>query len=597
PLLYARLRVVVAAPADFALAPYRHEARTTLAATAALVLLTLAAAAAIQWQMTRLARARSDSHRDKATLDRALGAMADGFLLCDAEDRIVAWNERYLEMFPWLRPAVAAGVPFERLVEIAAQALYPVDPLGRQRGAYAEQRLRQHRSGYATREQELSGGIVIHSIERRTPDGGIVGVFRDITRSERELAAAKEAAEAANAAKSQFLATMSHEMRTPLNGVLGMNALLRRTPLNEAQREYAATIESCGQALLVLIDDILDLSKIEAGRMELESLAFDPLRLVQDSVAALRARSLEKGLTLELQAPAAAPSLLAGDVNRLRQVIFNLLGNAIKFTEQGCVTVALAFGAGADGRTEFRLEVVDTGIGIAPEVLPRLFERFSQADGSTARRFGGSGLGLAISRKLVELMGGTISVASELGVGSRFGLRVPLDVVDAAQRPPDAAAPWAPTADAATPLRILVAEDNEVNQLVIAAMLDHLGHEHVVVGDGVRALERARDEDWDCILMDAQMPQMDGEMAARAIRDLPGARGRVAIIALTANVMAQNLRAYDAAGMDDCVAKPVSHATLAAALARCCPRDAQDARGGADAVPARRAGGEHRSSR
>ena len=293
PLLYRSLRISAGIPRETALADWRQDRNVIMLVTAIFVAMILAAGGATHWQIGRLARARLEIAKAKDNMDRALASMADGFLLCDAEDRVVAWNARYLEMFPWLRAVIGAGVHFGTLIEAGAQAI-TVDPA--ERSAWRETRWAHHRSGHGTFELELQDGSVIHVIERRTPDGGMVSVMRDITLAERELTRAKAAAEASNRAKSHFLAAMSHEIRTPLNGVLGMNSLLLKTELTEEQRSYARTIRSSGKALLALINDILDLSRVEAERLELVIAEFDPRRLVEDVAASIAPRAHDKGL-------------------------------------------------------------------------------------------------------------------------------------------------------------------------------------------------------------------------------------------------------------------------------------------------------------
>ncbi|MBL8328722.1 MAG: response regulator [Rubrivivax sp.] len=567
PLLYARLHVAASAPMEQIVVDWRKDASAIAAVAMAFVSLVLVAAGVIHWQFGRQMRASAEASRSKDTLDRALGAMADGFLLCDAEDRIVAWNERYAQMHPWLRPVLRAGAPFTDLLLPASRHVLPPETPEEQMQAWRDQRLQRHRSGTVDYEQELNNGAVLHIIERSTPDGGIVSVYRDITQAERELRRAKSQAEAANEAKSRFLAAMSHEIRTPLNGVLGMNSLLLRTTLTQEQQAYSRTIEASGRTLLALINDILDVSRIEAGRMELESVDFDVRQLIEEVMAAMRPKAIEKGLALEVHWPSAPIPALCGDPNRLRQVLFNLLGNALKFTPAGRVDLTVELGELSRTHCGLGLRVSDTGIGIAPDVLPRLFDRFVQADGSTARTYGGSGLGLAICREIVHLMRGTLQVDSAPGQGSSFSVALPM-ALGQQPVPLDDAAPT----EAVEPMHVLVAEDNEVNQLVVAAMLRNLGHSCELVADGGQALARARDGGFDCVLMDIQMPGMDGTTATRLIRALDEPVSRVPIIALTANAMLDERQAYLEAGMDDHVAKPIAPERLAAALRRAATR-------------------------
>ena len=567
PSLYRSVRISAAIPISTALADWRQDRTAVLSAAAAFIAMLVAAGWATHWQLERLARTRLEIAKAKDIMDRALASMADGFLLCDAQDRVVAWNARYLEMFPWLRPVIGVGVSFESIVDITAQVVVGDASDPEQRQAWREMRLAQHRSGAGMFEQELADGIVIHVIERRTPDGGVVGVMRDITLAERELTRAKAAAEASNEAKSQFLAAMSHEIRTPLNGVLGMNSLLLKTELTEEQRSYARTIRTSGKALLTLINDILDLSRVEAGRLELVIAEFDPRRVVEEVAASVATRAHEKGLRFNLQFQGGLPAVLQGDEGRLRQVLFNLIGNAVKFTERGSVGVDVAYGALEDGRVQLKVSIRDTGIGIAPYALATLFERFIQADSGIARRYGGSGLGLAISRGLIDLMGGRIDVETELGRGSTFRVTVALQRghslrIAAADTHMDAAG------DMATGLRILVAEDNHVNQLVISAMLAHLGHGCDIACDGLEVLAKLTTSTYDLVLMDIQMPNLDGMATTRRIRALDSRVAQIPIIALTANAMVEDRNAYLEAGMDDHVSKPVEAKEIAGAISR-----------------------------
>jgi signal transduction histidine kinase/ActR/RegA family two-component response regulator len=565
--LYRSVRISAAIPEETALLAWKQYRMQVWSVAAGFGTMLLFAGCAAHWQIRRIARARVDIARAKAILDRALASMADGFLLCDAQDRVIAWNSRYLEMFPWLIPVLEVGVSFESIVDIAAGALIADPGEVEQRIAWRTTRLAHHRSGDGMFELEIRDGSVIHVIERRTGDGGTVSVMRDITLAERELTRAKVAAEASNLAKSQFLAAMSHEIRTPLNGVLGMNSLLLKTDLTEEQRTYARTIRSSGKALLTLINDILDLSRVEAGRMELLIAEFDPHRLVEDVTTSIAARAHEKGLRFDVQYQRGLPAVLLGDEGRLRQVFFNLIGNAVKFTQHGSVFVQLNHRPIDADHLELHIAVTDTGIGISASTLPTLFECFRQADSGIARRYGGSGLGLAISKRLVDLMGGRIDVDTEVGRGSTFHVRMALERGHS-PRLISSYSHFDAAGDMVQGLHILVAEDNEVNQLVVSAMLAHMGHTCDVVADGFQAVAKVATGVYDIVLMDIQMPTLDGLAATRRIRGLGTHAARIPIVALTANAMTEDRDAHIEAGMDDHVPKPIEAKELARAITR-----------------------------
>ncbi|HYC01846.1 MAG TPA: ATP-binding protein [Azospirillaceae bacterium] len=374
----------------------------------------------------------------------------------------------------------------------------------------------------------------------------------------RELAEAKEAAEAAARAKSAFLASMSHEVRTPLNGIIGFNDLLLQAPLPPEQRAWAEVVRDAGRALLTVVNDVLDFSRAEAGMMSFAAEPVELRGLLQGSARIVAAAAAEKGLELAVELAPDLPAWVTGDGHRLRQVLLNLLNNAVKFTDQGGVVLAASATGGG-----VRLEVRDTGIGIPADKQDRLFQRFSQVDDSTARRHGGSGLGLAICKAIVEQMGGRIGVESRAGEGSIFWAELPL----AAAEPP--AQPARGRQERLErPLRILVAEDLAYNRLLVSTYLRRAGHEVETAVDGAEALASVRTEAFDLVLMDMQMPVMDGLEAARAIRALPGAAGRVPILALTANIMVEEIAACRDAGMDGHVAKPVERDRLLAEIAR-----------------------------
>jgi two-component system, sensor histidine kinase and response regulator len=384
--------------------------------------------------------------------------------------------------------------------------------------------------------------------------------------NQRQIEAARRKAEEATAAKSGFLAAMSHEIRTPMNGVLGMMTLLDQTRLDPVQGEYLDTARRSGEALLAIIDDILDLSKLEAGRMNVDAVPFAPRRAIDDVTALLRPLASDKGLDLTAIVADDVPEVLTGDGRRVRQILLNLVGNAVKFTGQGFVRIEATVDVDDDGGRWLRLAVRDSGIGIDDEALSRLFTEFTQADTSTTRRFGGTGLGLAISRRLATLMGGNVLVASAPGVGSTFTLVLPA-VVAAAQEAPDAAA-LAPRVTAILPRRpvVLLVEDNPVNQLVATRMLQLEGCDVDLAANGAEALERALARAYDLVLMDCHMPVMDGFEATRRLHNQLEASTRPPIVALTASVLDEDRELCRQAGMDAALAKPLQRAALAAAL-------------------------------
>jgi signal transduction histidine kinase/CheY-like chemotaxis protein len=493
-------------------------------------------------------------------LESALDHLNQGLVMVDATGHVLIFNQRAAEYsgvqpreFPWPAPARDVfraqwqkgefGVDGQPLPEEVRHLFLTGS------GVMPESYVRRR-----------PNGTVLEVRTEPLPNGGYVQTYSDIT----ALIQAKEEAEAAARAKSDFLAAMSHEIRTPLNGVLGLAALLSKSLLTGEQRNWVRIILQSGDTLVSLINDILDFSKLEAGKVEFDPVASDLPMLVQATLDVIEPQVRAKSLSLHVKIAADVPQWVYLDGKRLRQVLFNLLGNAVKFTDHGNVTFSLVT-AGHNDPRRLRFEIRDTGIGIAADSLRRLFRIFSQVDASINRRFGGTGLGLAICKKIVEGMGGTIGVESLEGVGSCFWFEIDARPCDAQCTREESAATMP------TSRRVLLVEDMPVNQIVARGMLASLGHSVSVANDGDEALEMLKDATYDLILMDMQMPRMNGLDATRAIRALGGAAAQIAIIAMTANAFHSDRALCLAAGMNDFVAKPIELAELAAAIRRVLP--------------------------
>lgn len=478
----------------------------------------------------------------------------------NAPDGVFVVNDRgqYLDANP--AACAITGYTREELLQRSVADLFA--PAHREEGGAKFRVLLEQGSfgGEVTLVHRNGSPLVIELAAVLLSEGRYIGFAKDITdrkRAEVELLQAKEAAEAANEAKSRFLATMSHEIRTPLNGVVGLTDLLLDSELTADQRECLQGVALSADSLLAVINDILDFAKIEAGKLELSPVYFHPTSLLEETLGTFTLRAKEKGLALTMSIAPEVPSLLIGDAGRLRQVLINLIGNALKFTEHGSVSVGVEVMTRTPEGIELHFAVTDSGIGIAPELQETIFDAFAQADNSTSRRYGGTGLGLAISMQLVGLLGGRIWVESVVNYGSAFHFTVWLQ-----SAPMDGATAGAQTrmheADTMRSLNILLAEDNNVNQLVALRMLQKHGHQVQVVADGREAVEAWEQGAYELILMDVQMPVMNGYEATAAIRARELQRGEhIPIIAMTAHAMKGDVDACLDAGMDGYVAKPI----------------------------------------
>ncbi|MBA2764850.1 MAG: PAS domain S-box protein [Thermoleophilaceae bacterium] len=542
---------------------------------------------------TIYASARDVTHRKsaEAALERGerqtrqiLATAHDAFVSIDGEGTIIDWNPQAEASFGWSREEalgreLATTIIPEGNREAHTRGLARFLETGE--GKVVGKRLELtalNRDGY-----EFPVELTISPL--MTDRGYIFNAFlRDISERKRateDIADARDLALQASSTKSMFVATASHEIRTPINGVIGVSEMLLDTDLNDEQRGYAETIISSGEALVEIIDDLLDFSKIEAGRLDLDLADVDLRETIAQACSMLAVQARCKGLELVVVVDADVPALVRADAGRWRQVVANFVSNSIKFTAEGEITVRASASRSTGSTTVVRLEVTDTGIGIEDTALGQLFEPYSQADGSTTRLFGGTGLGLAISKQLIELMGGQIGVESQIGRGSSFWFEVEVEVavIDGREEGSEGVSEPVDPADCVPPNGssrcILVVEDNPVNQLVTGRLVEKCGFEAQIAGNGRQALEAMSDGRFAAVLMDCQMPELDGDETTREIRRRALGKWRIPIIAVTANAMHGERERCIAQGADDYLTKPLRHEALRGALDRWVPDSPQ----------------------
>ena len=501
------------------------------------------------------------------TLLKAIEASQNGIGILDRDGKFIYLNDAHARIFGYDSASRLLGASWEVLYDeedrlrIADEAFPVLKARGKWNGEHTARRC----DGSAFHQEVWLTAL---------PDGGLICVCQDIgerVKFVNELQAARRRAEQANLAKSKFLASMSHEIRTPMNGVLGMVSVLRAYNLTPEQQESVQVIKESSEALLDLLNNILDLSKIEAGKIDIELATFSVERLLEMTGALWATRADAKGLRFAVHNNTDQLDLVRSDGGRLRQVLFNLIDNAIKFTDEGEVSVQVDARSRDDGQVELRFEVRDSGIGLTAEQRENLFQPFTQADSTTTRKYGGTGLGLSISKQFVELMGGEMGLRSKPGEGSTFWFTIVGERGEATDKLDDLASEGcdtAPEAIEASRKQVLIVEDNHINQKVILSLLRPANCDLDIAENGKEAVEAVQRKHYDLVLMDVQMPLMDGPTATREIRSLPGAVADVPIVAITANAMKGDREKYLEAGMNDYVSKPIDRQALFAALER-----------------------------
>lgn len=523
-------------------------------------------------------RAVEELESSQARFRDAIQALPAGFVIFDRNDRLSSCNERYRELYAATRPRLQVGRRFEEILNYAVQVgQFEVvkNADDKTRSDFLEVILQRHRLPSSAFDQQLADGRWVRVVEQRMRDGGMVSFHVDVTDQKsntKALVEARSKAEQANQAKSTFLATVSHEVRTPLNGVIGLLSVLGGDPaLSAEQASYVKTASDSAHHLLGLLNEILDISKMEADKLELEANDFQLAGLIDGAVDLVRAQADSKGLRLDVDWDVCLRACaLIGDEARLRQILLNLLSNAIKFTDSGSVTLRLSINGVIDKTVPLTLEVIDTGIGFDPAQAERLFTPFDQLDADPDRRFSGTGLGLAISKRLVELMGGSIQAQGKPGQGAcfRIDLALPLGQAPRADETTSQITPVDLPDKLGWPsVRILLAEDSPTNQLVIRAMLQNTGYQVDVVNNGQEALNALDKQPYDLVLMDIFMPEMDGVAATRELRQR-FTRDALPVIALTANAMQGDKERFLEVGMNDYLTKPLERKVLLGCLYR-----------------------------
>ncbi|WP_424813060.1 response regulator [Roseococcus sp. YIM B11640] len=574
PTFYPNLRIVAEVDMDTILAPWRKERNRAIVFSVAVTLLLVALLIALLVWLAQRNKVEAERARWRATLEIALNSMTDGFVMFDADDRLIICNQSYREMYAISAPFIREGAHFAEIIrEGAKRGQYPQLTDASEIDAFIADLQQQRHSGGLNLERLLPDGRWVLITERAMPGGGTVGIRTDITALKTamgELAAARDEAERASLARGMFLARMSHELRTPLNAVLGFaQILLQDRSIEGESRDRLRLMLDAAAHLRDVVNTLLDLTKAEAGKLELR-LQPTALRPLAEACVALVTPEVErKRIAIALDVDAALPTSVMADAMRLRQVLLNLLSNAVKFSPHGGRVVMRVRSGATVGMVRF--EVEDSGPGIPADQRNMLFRDFSQLKSTAEMGAVGTGLGLAISAQLITAMGGRIGVEDAPVHGAIFWAEVPLQIAtDAPPASPSAAPPPATPAGPATPgraLRLLVVDDIAVNRTLARVMLEQAGYEVTLASHGAEAVEAVRKNTYDAVLMDVQMPVMDGLEATRHIRKLPPPASEIPIIALTASAMADQVEACRAAGMDAHLAKPINRAEMLAVVA------------------------------